>query len=284
MTTIPRVLFGAEGPLVTRVGLGGEGALRTWGAGADAKAVIISSLETGITYYDCARVYAGSENYYGSVWIEDPGTRRGIFQTSKSAGRSRDEVLRDLETTLATLQTDYLDLWQIHDIRTESDLRAIDGPGGALKGFLESRHDGTVRHIGVTGHHDPDILLTAVKEWPVDSVLLPVNPVEGVLGGFTDRVVPEAKDRGLAVVAMKVLGAGHYLSTEAGIDADLLIRYALSHGITLAIVGCTTPGEVVQLADAGRNFTPLSREKMAELENVYRPHVGKLAYYRGKMT
>ena len=281
MLTIPKIPYGSGGPPVTRVGLGGEGVLRTWGADGDARAVIHHALETGITYCVSARVYAGSESYYGSVWTEDPAARDTVFQTSKSASRSRDGALQDLERSLATLQAGHLDLWQIHDVRTEADLRSIEGPGGALEGFLESKEAGTVRRIGVTGHHDPDILLRAVRRWPVDSVLLPVNPVEGVLGGFTDRVIPEARGRGVAVIAMKVLGAGHYLSPEGGIDADLLIRYALSHDVTVAVIGCSTPGEVSQLAEAGRNFAPLSGEEMGELEDVYRPHVGKLAYYRG---
>ena len=283
MTQIPTVPFGSDGPSVTRVGLGGEGVLRTWGAETDARAMINHALDMGITYYDCARAYAGSESYYGSVWSENPEARRGVFQTSKSAGRGKDEVLRDLETSLATMQAGHLDLWQIHDVRTEADLRAIEGPGGALEGFLESKESGRIGDIGVTGHHDPDILLKAVREWPVDSVLLPVNPVEGVLGGFTDRVIPEARERGLAVIAMKVLGAGHYLSPEGGVDAGLLIQYALSHDITVAIVGCSTPGEVSQLVDTGRDFVPLSQGEMKELEDLYRPHVEKLAYYRGRV-
>ena len=283
MTTIEKVPFGSGGPPVTRVGLGGEGVLRTWGADADARAMIHHALEMGITYYDSANAYAGSESYYGSVWSESPEARREVFQTSKSAARSKDEALRNLETSLATMQVQHLDLWQIHDVRTEADIQAIEGLGGALEGFLESKEAGTVRHIGVTGHHDPDVLLTAVREWPVDSVLLPVNPVEGVIGGFTDRVIPEARDRGMAVIAMKVLGAGHYLSPEGGINAGLLIRYALSHDITVAIVGCSTPGEVTEFVEAGQNFVPLSPEEMKELEDVYRPHAQKLAYYRGSV-
>lgn len=280
MTIIPQVPFGSDGPLVTRVGLGGEGVLRTWGADADARAVIHHALEMGITYCDSAHAYAGSESYFGSVWSESPEARREVFQTSKSAARSRKEALRDLETSLATMKTGHLDLWQIHDLRTEADFRTIESPGGALEGFIASREAGTVRRIGVTGHHDPDILLKAVREWPVDSVLLPVNPVEAVLGGFTDRVIPEARDRGMAVIAMKILGAGHYLSPKGGIGAGLLIRYALSHDITVAIVGCSTPGEVSELVEAGRNITPLTQEEKRELEDVYRPHVEKLAYYR----
>jgi aryl-alcohol dehydrogenase-like predicted oxidoreductase len=283
MDTIPTIPFGVDGPPVTRVGLGGEGILRTWGAQKDAAAMIRHALGTGITYCDSARVYAGSESYYGSVWSSDPAARRGVFQTSKSAGRSSVEALIDLDTTLATLQVDHLDLWQIHDVRTESDLMAIEGPEGALKGFLQARDKGTVRRIGVTGHHDPDILLKAVRDWPVDSVLLPINPVEGVLGGFTDKVIPAAKERGIAVIAMKIFGGGHYLSPEGGIDAGLLVRYALSHEPTLAIAGSSTPGEVTQLAAAGRDFTPMTRDEMRELEDVYRPHVEKLAYYRGNL-
>lgn len=285
MNPIPTVTFGKDGPQVTRVGLGGEGVLRTWGASDDSRGVITQALEEGITYCDSARVYAGSESYYGSIWSERPETRAGIFQTSKSASRDRDGALRDLDTTLSTMAVSHLDLWQIHDVRTREDLAAIEAPGGSLEAFLEAKDEGTVHRIGVTGHHDPDILLEAVRRWPVDSVLLPVNPVEGVLGamggGFTDQVVPEAREKGVAVIAMKVLGAGHYLSPEGGIDAGLLIRYALSHGVTLAIVGCSTPGEVSQLAAAGRDFTAMSPKEMRELEELYKPHVKQLAYYRG---
>ena len=96
-----------------------------------------------------------------------------------------------------------------------------------------------------------------------------------------DRVLQEAREKGLAVIAMKVLGAGYYLSSERDIDAGLLIRYALSHDITVAIVGCSTPGEVSELVDAGQNFVPMTPEGRKELEDAFRPHAERLAYYRG---
>jgi predicted aldo/keto reductase-like oxidoreductase len=244
--------------------------------------VIGRAVDEGITYFDSARAYAGSEGYYGSVWSASPDQRKSVFQTSKSASRRREGALEDLEVSLSTLGVDHLDLWQVHDVRTGSDLAAIEKPGGAMEAFLSAREEGTVRCIGVTGHHDPDILLEAVRRWPVDSVLLPVNPVEGVLGGFTDRVLPEARERGLAVIGMKVLGASWYLSPEGGIDVGLLVRYALSHDITLAIAGCSTTDEVKKLAGTGRDFTPMTVDEMRELEDVYRPYAEKLAYYRGK--
>lgn len=271
---------------VTCVGLGGEGILRTFGRAHDAEKVISEAIAQKITYYDCARVYADSERYYGAVWGKNPQLRKTVFQASKSASRDRSGALKDLGETLERLQTGYLDLWQIHDVRTTEDIRMIAGPGGALEAFIEAKDAGKVRAIGVTGHHDPRILTQAVQEWPVDSVMMPVNPVEGVLAkigsdAFLSSTITAAREKEIAVIAMKTLGASHYIYPDAGITADLLIRYALSHEVTVVIVGCSTPEHVSILADAGRNTTVLSENERQELENAFEPHVSKLAYYRG---
>jgi aryl-alcohol dehydrogenase-like predicted oxidoreductase len=273
--------FGKSGREVTIVGLGGEGILRTHGREREAQDVILEAVRQGITYFDSARAYAGSESYYGSVWPKHPDLRPRIFQTSKSGRRDKKRALVDLETTLRTMGVDSLDLWQIHDVRTEDDLAAISGPGGALEAFVTARRAGKVRFIGVNGHHDPDILTRAVREWPVDAVLLPVNPVEGALGGFLDGTLEEAHRKGIAIIGMKVVGAGHYIIPDLEITPELLIRFALSQKITLAIVGCSTPEEVQTLAKVGRDFTPLSRKEQKDLIDRFSPHASSLAYYRG---
>lgn len=280
---IPAVLFGSTGRSVTRVGLGGEGVLRTNGRGAEAMEVIRAAIDAGIGYFDCARVYADSELYYGSVWSADPAARQRVFQASKSAVRAKAGALAELDQTLKRLHTDYLDLWQIHDIRTPEDIEMIGGPGGALEAFLEAKASGRVRFIGVTGHRQPEILTRAVEDWPVDSVMMPVNPVEGVLGGFLVSTLPAARKKGIAVIGMKVLGASHYLKPQLGLTADRLIRYALAQDITLAIVGCSCPLEVRTLAEAGRVPEPLSVEGQNQLHEIVRPYARKLAYYRGAM-
>jgi aryl-alcohol dehydrogenase-like predicted oxidoreductase len=263
------------------VGLGGEGVLRTFGREAEAEVVIEEALAQGIVYFDSARAYSGSESYYGRVWRRRPEARDRIFQTSKSAMRRKGEALQELDQTLANMGTDHLDLWQIHDVRTDADFEAIAGPGGALEAFVEAKQAGKVRFIGVTGHHDPRILTRAVREWPVDSVLVPVNPVEGVLGGFLDETVAVAREMGLAVIGMKVLGASYYLSNRAGITPERLIRFALSQPVTLVIVGCSRPEEVQTLAHAGRTHLDLSEAEQSELMEAFRPHAERLAYYRG---
>jgi aryl-alcohol dehydrogenase-like predicted oxidoreductase len=273
--------FGRNGPSVTAVGLGGEGILRTYGKTEAARAVIREALEQGITYFDSAQAYAGSQEYYGTIWSQSPELRNGVFQASKSASRHREGALADLEDTFAKMGIDHLDLWQIHDVRTEMDLEVIAGPGGALEAFIEAKGSGKVRFIGVTGHLDPVILTRALEEWPVDSVMMPVNPAEGALPGFLDTTLPLAKEKGIAVIGMKILGQSHYLQPEGGLTAELLIRYALSQGIDVAIVGCSTPEEVQTLAHVGRDSLPMSEEEQSNLVEAFRPHARRLAFYRG---
>ncbi len=278
---IPKNLFVPEGRQVTAVGLGGEGILRTSGRTSHARRVIQEALAQGLTYFDSAPAYQDSELYLGSTWKENPSARQKIFQASKTGKRDKKGAQADLEKTLSRLHTDYLDLWQIHDIRSKGDFDAISGPDGALEAFVGAKRAGKVRNIGVTGHHDPDILARAVKEWPVDAVMMPVNPVEELLGGFLTTTLAEARQKKIAVIGMKILGASHYILPKFKISADLLIRYALSHGITVGIVGCSAPDEVQTLARAGIGSKVISILEKERILNVYRPYSRKLAFYRG---
>ena len=278
---IRKNLFAPAGRPVTAVGLGGEGILRTSGRTSHARRVIQEALAQGLTYFDSAPAYQDSELYLGSTWKENPSARQKIFQASKTGKRDKKGAQADLEKTLSRLHTDYLDLWQIHDIRSKGDFDAISGPDGALEAFVGAKRAGKVRNIGVTGHHDPDILARAVKEWPVDAVMMPVNPVEELLGGFLTTTLAEARHKKIAVIGMKILGASHYILPKFKISADLLIRYALSHGITVAIVGCSAPDEVQTLARAGIGSKVISTVEKERILNVYRPYSRKLAFYRG---
>lgn len=263
-----------------RIGLGGEGILRTEGRAPEARAMLSAAYEAGIRYFDSAPAYAGSEQYLGQFWSEYPERIAGTFQTSKSAERDAKGAARDLERTLRRLHRDHLGLWQIHDLRTRSDLRAIEQPGGALQAFYAARENGTVRGIGVTGHHDPGILLHAVTSWDVDAVLLPVNPVEAAIGGFKSRVIPAARERGIGVIGMKVLGAGNFIFPDAGLVPETLLRFALSQDVDVIIAGCTTPDEARALAQAG-TLPAMDREEQDRLVNTVRPYAKRLAFYRG---
>lgn len=278
---IPKRPFGRTGIEVTAAGLGGEGVLRTVGRESAAQTVILEALSQGIGYFDSANAYAGSESYYGLVWPNRPDDRARVFQASKSARRDGNGASAELDNTLKTMAIDHLDLWQIHDVRTHQDIDRIAGPGGALEAFVTARAAGKTRFIGVTGHDNPEVLTRAINEWPVDSAMMPVNPVEATLGGFMDTAMAAAARKGVAVIGMKVLGASHYLSPDSGITAELLIRFALSQPISVAIVGCANAEEVQTLAAAGRQADPLAPDVVDRLVEAFRPYARRLAYYRG---
>ena len=263
-----------------RIGLGGEGVLRTEGREQDALAMLNAAFEAGIRYYDSAPAYAGSEQYYGLFWAQHPAWKDLTFQTSKSAQRSAEGASDDLALTLTHMGRDHLGLWQIHDVRDTTDIREIEGPGGALHAFYQARETGTVRGIGVTGHHDPAVLLHAVSHWDIDSVLLPVSPVESAIGGFLDRVIPAARERGIGVIGMKTMGAGNYIHPKYGLTPENLIRFALSQEVDLVIVGCSTPDEARLLARTGNNDVPMDEEEQNRLVETVRPYADRLAFYR----
>src|SRR6185295_6748056 len=149
---IPTRLLGSTGRSVTLFGLGGEGVLRTWGQDKAAARVITRALDQGVTYCDTAPAYAGSMDYYGATLGE---RRQQIFLSSKTHDRTRDGSLRLLDDSRRRLRTGHLDLWQLHDLRPLDDLNRIFAPGGALAALQQARTDGRVRHLGITGHHDP---------------------------------------------------------------------------------------------------------------------------------
>jgi aryl-alcohol dehydrogenase-like predicted oxidoreductase len=265
----------------SRTGLGGEGVLRTEGRDTEAFAVLEAAFKNGIRYYDSAPAYAGSERYQGHFWAEHPDRREETFQAGKSAERDATRAEADLTRTLSRTGRDHLGLWQVHDLRSSDDIRRLEGPGGALRAFLAARENGTVRGIGVTGHHDPAVLLHAVTTWDVDAVLLPVNPVEAAIGGFLDRVIPAARERGIGVIAMKVLGAGRFLFPDQGLSAESLIRFALAQDVDMVIAGCSTPREAELLARLGKEHTLMDKEEQAGMVETVRPYAERLAFYRG---
>lgn len=274
-TGLPQVPLGRTGVQVSRFGLGGEGVLRTWGRETEAGALVRRALDLGVTYFESARAYSGSESYLGAALGAD---RPRVFLTSKSAERTRAGALRDLDTTLKNFRSDYVDLWQVHDLRQEQEWERIAGPGGALEAFEAARKAGKARFIGITGHHDPYLLARALREYPFDTVLMPVNVAEAHLPGFLDQTLPVAREAGLGVIGMKVLGGG--MLARAGLPPELLLRWALSTPVSVVTVGCGSVAELEANARAARE-APLSAEEAAPLLESIRPHAARAAYYRG---
>jgi aryl-alcohol dehydrogenase-like predicted oxidoreductase len=268
--------LGKTGVQVSCIGLGGEGILRTVGQKYEAGNVIDKALDLGINYFESARAYADSESYYGFRL----GARRlSIFLASKAHARDAEGAEQMLAQTLHNMETDWLDLWQVHDVRSEEDLETIFGPGGAIETFDRAKKEGTVRFVGITGHENPDILLKAFDLYDFDTVLMPVNPAEPAWNSFLDTVLPEAVNRDMGVIGMKVLCHGFGRQVPGCEKADTWLRYALGHDISTMVVGCDDPGQVDRNVAAVKEG-PLSEEERARLEMAVAPYARRLMSYK----
>ena len=270
--------LGKTGHQATLFGLGGEGVLRTDGRTAEAVKVIHRALDRGVNYCDTAPAYASSLDYYGAALGE---RRKQVFLASKTHERTREGSLRLLDRSLKRLKTTHLDLWQLHDLRSQDDLDEIFAKGGALEALIQARTEGRVRFLGITGHHDPEILLEAMRRFAFDTVLVALNAADVHRMSFIQTVVPEAARRGMGVIGMKVCAQGALLG-PGNLSMDEAMGYVLSTpGVSLTIVGCKTEAEVDDNARIAREFKTFTPQRMRELEARTRANHDAFTYYKG---
>jgi uncharacterized protein len=217
--------------------------------------------DLGINFFDCAHSYWGgkAEEAYGGVL---PAFRRNVFITTKSGKRTAKESTRELELSLRRLKTDYIDLWQMHDVRTQRDIEMIFGSGGAMAAFEHAKKAGKCRFIGFTGHYDPEThlaMLRAYEKW--DSILMPLHAADTHYLSFEKDVLPIAKERGIGIQAIKVFCKGYLLRALSPADC---LRYTLNLGVH-AIAGCGTRGQMEDNIRTAREFRPLRPNEVVSI-------------------
>jgi aryl-alcohol dehydrogenase-like predicted oxidoreductase len=274
---ISKRILGNTGIGVTILGLGGEGILRTYGHEKEASQLINRAIDLGVTYFESARAYSGSESYYGRAL---KNRRKEIFLASKSHARDKRGALSHLMETLELMMTDHLDLWQVHDMRTEEDMKEVFGPDGALEAFADAKKKGLVRFIGVTGHHDPSIVTRCIQDFDFDTVLIPVNPAEPVYQSFIDKVIPVARHKGMGIVGMKTYFRGLAQRIPGYGTLETFFRFALSHPISTAVIGCDSIRQLEENVGFARAFKEMNREEMQGLIDTVAPYARQLMYYK----
>ena len=274
---IPKRTLGKTGIEVTIMGLGGEGVLRTFGYEQAAYQLINRAIDLGINYFESARAYSGSESYYGLALKE---RRKDVLLTSKSHARGKEGALAHLHETLTNMKTDHLDLWQVHDVRTDADVEEIFGPRGALEAFREARDKWLVRFIGVTGHHDPLITKRCIELFDFDTVLIPVNPGEPFYASYLDTVIPPASQKGMGIIAMKVYFRGFASRIPGFAGMEPFFRFALSQPVTTAVIGCDNIKQLEENVTFASSFTPMPQEEKNKLLEFVAPYARQLMYYK----
>ncbi len=268
---VPKKPLGRTGVQVSAMGLGGYhlGSAETDQA---ANEIVAKALDHGVTFFDNAWEYHDglSEERLGKAL---KGKRQQAFVMTKvcTHGRDKKVAMRMLEESLRRLQTDHLDLWQIHEVVYDNDPDLIFAANGAAEALADAKQQGKVRFIGFTGHKDPEIHLKMLSHnFPFDTVQMPLNCCDATFRSFETHVLPEANRRGIAALGMKSLGGSGELVRHGAVTPEQGLRYAMSLPVATTISGIDSMEVLDQNLRVAVNFKPLEAAEMQALRDQCR--------------
>jgi uncharacterized protein len=263
---VPKRPLGKTGAQVSVLGVGGYH-LGSTKDQQEATELVARALGAGINFFDnCWDYHDGeSEKRMGTAL---KGKRDQAFLMTKvcTHGRGKEVAMEQLEQSLRRLQTDHLDLWQIHEVIYFNDPDLIFASGGAAEALLAAKQQGKVRFVGFTGHKDPAIHLRMLgHDFPFDTVQMPLNCFDASFRSFETQVLPEAKRRGIGALGMKSLGGSGEMVRHGAITAEESLRYAMSVGAATTISGMDSLEVLEQNLAVARGFKPLEDREMQGL-------------------
>lgn len=293
---MPTRSFGRTGYKTGILSLGGQATLEIAGREAESERIINRAIDLGINYIDTAASYGKgvSQLNIGRVMK----TRRNeVFLATKTHDRTYDGSMRLLEESLKNLQTDRLDLWQLHNITTQEQVDQVFASDGAIKALEKARAEGMVRFLGITGHFEPLVLLNAIKRYPFDSILMALNAADVHYLSFKNYLLPEAQKLGIAIIGMKVATRGRILSswTPPPLDEQperlrtpkpgtISIKEALTYNMSLpvstTIIGVDSVAQIEENVSIASQFSPLSSAELEAIEYKTLPVVRQALYFR----
>ncbi|HYO99985.1 MAG TPA: aldo/keto reductase, partial [Pyrinomonadaceae bacterium] len=235
---VPRRALGRTGVEVSALALGGSHIGETKSK-REALQIVREAVDAGIDFMDNAWEYHEglSEELMGEALV---GRRHRVFLMSKvcTHGRDRKTAMRQLEQSLRRLRTDYLDLWQVHEVIHDNDPDLHFAAGGVIEALEQAQREGKVRFVGFTGHKDPAIHLKMLAhDYPFDTCQFPLNPFDATFRSFEQQVLPEVLRRGIAPLGMKSLGVGGDAIKKRVVTASEALRYAMSLPVASTVSG-----------------------------------------------
>ena len=299
---MPTRNLGKTGYKVGIFSLGGQAALERPNNFDVAVPIIERALDLGVNYFDTSSIYGGperwSEQYYGRVMKT---RRQEAFLATKTKERTREGSLRMIEKSLKLLNTDHVDLWQLHDVGLPEDVEAIFAKGGAMEALLEMQDQKVVRYLGVTGHYRPEALMEAIHRHSFDTILMALNAADSHIHSFTAELLPLAVEKQMGIIGMKVPARGRLLSswtpppleqqehswegsaiaTRSGvISMREAMQFTLTHPVSTVIIGCDNVAQLEENVQIAREFTPLSGAQMATINELAAPVAKQSLFFR----
>jgi aryl-alcohol dehydrogenase-like predicted oxidoreductase len=263
---IPTRPLGTTGEQVSLLGLGGAH-IGSKPSEEESIRIVHEAIDAGVTFMDNAWEYAGreSERRMG-IALAQGGYRAKAFLMTKDCAHDRvaTHSMEILEESLKSLQTDYLDLWQLHEVVWDADPDRIFAPGGSAESLLKAKEQGKVRYIGFTGHKSPEIHRRMLSQgFPWDAVQLPLNVLDYHYESFEREILPLCLEQGIGVIGMKSNAFGHLQEAGVDISPEDALRYSMSIPSPVStVVSGMDSLEVLRLNIAVANdFVPLSAEE-----------------------
>src|SRR5450631_771706 len=299
---MPTRNLGKAGYKVGIFSLGGQASLEKGNNFDVAVPIVERALDLGVNYIDTSSIYGGperwSEQYVGRVMAK---RRNEAFLATKTKERTRDGSMRMIEKSLQLLQTDHVDLWQLHDIGTMTDVNEVFAKGGAMEALVEMQQQKVVRFLGITGHYRPDALIECIHRHDFDTILMAVNAADPHHYSFSEQLLPLAVEKQMGIIGMKVPARGRILSswtpppieqqkhswegmvlapTAGTLDMRQAMYYSLSLPVSTVIIGCDTIAQLEQNVQLAREFTPLNQQQMATLTEKAQPVSKQSLFFR----
>jgi aryl-alcohol dehydrogenase-like predicted oxidoreductase len=283
---VPHKPFGRTRETVSIIGLGGH-AIGLGGSQRQAVNLMHEAIDAGITFMDNAWEYHDGRSEEWMGWGLR-GRRDRVFLMTKvcSHGRDKREALRQLDQSLRRLQTDHLDLWQIHEVVYENDPDLHFAREGAIEALTEAKRQGKTRYVGFTGHKHPAIHRRMLAhDYAFDAVQMPLNPFDATYRSFERNVLPEVNRRGMAALGMKSLGGNGQFVMHGIVTAEEALRYAMSLPVATTISGIDLPAVLHQNLAVARGFRPMTAQEMQALRDRCAPYAadGHLELYKSTM-
>jgi len=221
----------------------------------EAIEIVNTAIDRGIRYFDTAWIYSNgqAETRLGKVVKH---RRAEMWIATKTWDTTRDGARKQLEQSLTRLHTDYVNEWRLHNVWDYTRLDEFTGKGGALEAAIQAREEGLVRHISISCHTDPQILVEALNRFPFDSTLIATSVLDHFILSFAEEFLPLANARGVATIGMKVLGLGSLTH-----EVERSLRYAFSLPLSTVIVGMESMAQLEQNLAIAEAFTPMSDEE-----------------------
>jgi uncharacterized protein len=284
-SALPKRRLGKTGEIVSCIGFGSGTRFCSIQDEDAAQALLERAFALGINYFDTAGSYTRrplerlSEKRLGEFSKE---RRKEIFLATKIDPRDRDGALRSVETSLKFLQTDYLDLIQIHSLSDLNDLDRISSPNGVLSAIQQLKGQKVTRFIGITGHNDGATMTEALRRHDFDTVLMALNAAQSAnpvairkmvaIPSFEQSTFPLALQKNMGILSMKVMGQGMLVGNGAGrASPSELLQFNLSQPVACVVIGCEKMAPLEQNVQAALNFTPMSENDKQKLQEKVAP-------------